>query len=127
VQGIGSAITYARRYQLSAALGIAAEADDDGAAAMQPYEPVPAAQHAPKPMRLAKPRRIKESRLDVIRELAERKGVSSASLLDWAGRHGYATLEELDTPGSNELLRHAQRPTGRRRLYDGRRRYYRCG
>lgn len=29
-QGAGSAITYARRYQLSALLGIASEADDDG-------------------------------------------------------------------------------------------------
>lgn len=34
-QGIGSAITYARRYSLMAALGLAAE-DDDGAAASTP-------------------------------------------------------------------------------------------
>ena len=32
-QGFGSALTYARRYSLSAAVGIAAEADDDGNAA----------------------------------------------------------------------------------------------
>ena len=32
-QGIGSAITYARRYSLSAILGLATEEDDDGAAA----------------------------------------------------------------------------------------------
>lgn len=32
-QGVGSAITYARRYSLSAILGIASEEDDDGAAA----------------------------------------------------------------------------------------------
>lgn len=32
-QGMGSAITYARRYSLSAILGIATEEDDDGAAA----------------------------------------------------------------------------------------------
>lgn len=37
-QGMGSAITYARRYALSAALGIAAE-DDDGNAASAGYQP----------------------------------------------------------------------------------------
>jgi hypothetical protein len=35
-QGVGSAITYARRYALSAALGIATEEDDDGNAASSP-------------------------------------------------------------------------------------------
>lgn len=35
----GSAITYGRRYQLAAALGIAADTDDDGAAASKPPEP----------------------------------------------------------------------------------------
>ena len=34
-QGAGSAVTYARRYSLCAALGIAAEDDDDGNAAME--------------------------------------------------------------------------------------------
>lgn len=33
MQGLGGAITYARRYMLAAALGISAEEDDDGAAA----------------------------------------------------------------------------------------------
>jgi len=34
-QGAGSAVTYARRYSLCAALGIAAEDDDDGNAATE--------------------------------------------------------------------------------------------
>lgn len=43
-QAIGSAITYARRYALSAMVGVVADDDDDGAAASQPrqaatYEP----------------------------------------------------------------------------------------
>ncbi len=45
-QGYGSALTYARRYSLMAACGIAAE-DDDGNAASQPRKPV--AQPQPKP------------------------------------------------------------------------------
>lgn len=36
-QGMGSAITYAKRYQLAAAFGINGENDDDGNAASQPY------------------------------------------------------------------------------------------
>jgi hypothetical protein len=46
-QGYGSALTYARRYSLMAACGIAAE-DDDGNAASQPRKPVASPQ--PKPV-----------------------------------------------------------------------------
>lgn len=38
IQAIGSAVTYLQRYTLKAALGIAAENDDDGQAAGQPRE-----------------------------------------------------------------------------------------
>lgn len=44
-QGYGSALTYARRYSLMAACGIAAE-DDDGNAASRPPTPKPAAKPA---------------------------------------------------------------------------------
>lgn len=50
-QGYGSALTYARRYSLMAACGIAPE-DDDGNAASAPQRPAPAkkeAQRAPEP------------------------------------------------------------------------------
>lgn len=51
-QDLGSAITYARRYALSSALGIAADEDDDGAHAQEsveskPRKPKP---EAPKPV-----------------------------------------------------------------------------
>ncbi len=46
-QGIGSALTYARRYGLQAALGIAADEDDDGHAASRPA--APARQQAARP------------------------------------------------------------------------------
>jgi hypothetical protein len=45
-QGIGSAITYMRRYALSAVLGLATDEDDDGNAASAARKPVPPA--APK-------------------------------------------------------------------------------
>ena len=37
-QGAGSAVTYGRRYSLSAILGVAWDADDDGAAASNPIK-----------------------------------------------------------------------------------------
>lgn len=40
MQKLGSAITYARRYSLSAICGIAADEDDDGNAAVTPSKPV---------------------------------------------------------------------------------------
>lgn len=46
-QGIGSAITYAKRYALAAALGIAAEDDDDGNAASEGYQ-APQQRQAPR-------------------------------------------------------------------------------
>ena len=41
----GSAVTYARRYSLCAALGIAADEDDDGAAASAPQQAAPTLSH----------------------------------------------------------------------------------
>ena len=40
-QGIGSAITYARRYQLAAIAGVAPDDDDDGNAASEPVKQAP--------------------------------------------------------------------------------------
>lgn len=40
-QGIGSAITYARRYSLSALVGVVADEDDDGNAASKPVTATP--------------------------------------------------------------------------------------
>lgn len=50
-QSIGSVITYARRYGLAALLGLAAEEDDDGAAASLPpgVRPAPASASTAKP------------------------------------------------------------------------------
>lgn len=47
--GVGSAATYAKRYALCAALGIAADEDDDGNTAAATAKPVPARAVAPAP------------------------------------------------------------------------------
>jgi hypothetical protein len=46
-QGMGSAVTYARRYTLGASLGIITEDDDDGNKASEPVKPTPAVQPTP--------------------------------------------------------------------------------
>lgn len=51
-QGFGSAITYARRYSLSAMLGVVADEDDDGNAASMPAAKAPT---APAPAQMRQP------------------------------------------------------------------------
>ena len=48
-QGIGSALTYARRYALQSVAGVAADDDDDGNAATRPARPVQQQQPKPAP------------------------------------------------------------------------------
>lgn len=66
-QGQGSGITYARRYSLMATLGLSADADDDGNAAVQ-RRPAPAA---------AKPEMASQEAVQQIRELALAAGYSA--------------------------------------------------
>jgi len=54
-QGQGSAITYMRRYALSAVLGVATETDDDGEAASHPVAPRRSAAPASRPVGIANP------------------------------------------------------------------------
>lgn len=60
VQGIGSAITYGRRYQLSALLGISSEDDNDGNGKTEPPSPPRKSQQPrkqPKPTGKAQPKK----------------------------------------------------------------------
>lgn len=99
-QTIGSAITYGRRYLLSSALGIAAEHDDDGAAASAaPAESSAPERTAPRPARKAS-----EALMRRLHALAKTKGITHQQMTDWAGRHlGIETLAELTTDGGREL------------------------
>jgi hypothetical protein len=70
-QAVGSAITYARRYALSAIVGIAPDDDDDGNAASV----TPARQEAPKPAPKPEPKpqlvyKIADELVDLLREFA---------------------------------------------------------
>ena len=74
-QGAGSAITYGRRYGLSALLGIVADEDDDGNAASAP---------AKKAAKADKPKKT----------LKERSELELLDLRAWAEREGKADLVE---------------------------------
>lgn len=55
MQAMGSAVTYARRYTLQAALGVAPADDDDGEGAGKPQDPKPAARNSNPPAQQNKP------------------------------------------------------------------------
>lgn len=57
-QGQGSAITYMRRYALSAALGLVTEDDDDGNAASTPQKPVARPTAAKKPVQASEGQKL---------------------------------------------------------------------
>ena len=73
-QGAGSAITYARRYQLSAMLGLAGEEDDDGnhATGNKPKED--------KKVEEKKPTTIDKNKIESIKALANKKGIKEAAI-----------------------------------------------
>lgn len=94
-QGVGSAITYARRYALLAMTGAAPE-DDDGNAASGPQQPRPEPKRAdPPPMTLAQ-------RADKLE--ATLKGVKTAAELRKAYELGAKLCAELDASEPERLV-----------------------
>jgi hypothetical protein len=90
-QGVGSALTYARRYALSTALGIAAEEDDDGTLA----QPAKAARDSAA---------VTETVMRRLHAVARKKGITHEQMTDWAGRHlGIESLTELTKAGAAEM------------------------
>ena len=71
-QAVGSAITYARRYALSAIAGVAPDDDDDGnAASITPVRSEPAPRPAPRPEPPAKPAsQMAPELVELLREFA---------------------------------------------------------
>ncbi len=85
IQGVGSAITYARRYSLAAMLGLAQE-DDDGNSACQKQEPRPKAQP---------PRQEQGSKIFVVHD-----NYGTKVLL----RDGYKYLKDIEIGNLETLL-----------------------
>jgi ERF superfamily len=82
-QGVGSAITYARRYSLMAVLGLAAEDDDGAAASVRRTPPAPRAARAePQPSSSA----LTDAQMRKLQALANDKGLTerNARLAMWS-------------------------------------------
>lgn len=94
-QGQGSAITYMRRYALSAALGIATEEDDDGNVASN-AKPVKAAKIPEK--------HVKEIRKDQIVKLARAIGITQKDKAGFAEAIKARTEVELKEENYDEIL-----------------------
>lgn len=97
-QGYGSALTYARRYSLMAACGIAPE-DDDGNAASKP-----AAQPAQQPAQKAAPQKPASRPLDVE---AAQKSIRTAKTEAEATKYRDAAMSRCANDEQRELIRMA--------------------
>ncbi len=90
MQTVGSGLTYARRYTLTAALGIAADDDDDGEATTRPVAPPKA---APQP---AEP--TKDEALAYLGSVLDRCGLTPGQVNSWRKTQGKGPLDTL-APG----------------------------
>lgn len=96
-QGYGSALTYARRYSLMAACGIAPE-DDDGNAATSAVHAKPAAPKAPV-------KTLGKTEIETIANLAEKAGVALDAI---AKAYGVQSLEEVPLMKTQEIINRLQ-------------------
>lgn len=123
MQGLGSAITYARRYAVSAMVGIVSDEDDDGNVASQKQQPRPAARKLPEasgtivpggaiatnpkneaPADLAQIKRIASIREDkkigvqvFVKYLKDVYGVDSKTMRRWQADEILLLMEDADT------------------------------
>lgn len=93
-QGYGSALTYARRYSLMSACGIAPE-DDDGQAASQPQrQQAKQAQQAPQ-----QPAKLNAKQAEHIKSLVDEVAADLPALMQWVSeKAGYECKVIADAP-----------------------------
>ncbi|MGQ7330829.1 ERF family protein [Streptococcus suis] len=97
-QAVGSAITYAKRYALSAIFGITSDNDDDGNEATQPGKTTPKAM--PKKQAPAAnnkiPKEVVKAYKDAIQFVIERTGKNDGSITRWfCEKLGVARIEDI--------------------------------
>ena len=101
-QGYGSALTYARRYSLMAACGIAPEDDDGNAATSAP--PKVAQKPAPRPT--AEVKKVGPDELATINKLAEAAGVNVAAI---ATAYDIPSINDLPLTKTAEVIDRLQK------------------
>lgn len=95
-QGYGSALTYARRYSLMAACGIAPEDDDGNAATASPPKAAPKA-----PVKT-----VGENEISTITNLAKAAGVELSAI---AGAYGIPSINDLPLSKTAEVVARLQK------------------
>ena len=95
-QGYGSALTYARRYSLMAACGIAPEDDDGNAATASPPKAAPKA-----PVKT-----VGENEISTITNLAKAAGVEITAI---AGAYGIPSINDLPLSKTAEVVARLQK------------------
>lgn len=103
-QGYGSALTYARRYSLMAACGIAPEDDDGNAATSAP--PKVAQRPAPAPRPTADGKKVGPDELATINKLAEAAGVNVAAI---ATAYDIPSINDLPLTKTAEVIDRLQK------------------
>lgn len=102
-QGYGSALTYARRYSLMAACGIAPEDDDGNAATSAVQHKPPAPAPAPKPS--APVKTLGKPEIETITKLANTAGVEVGAI---AKAYGVSELGEIPLVKTQEIINRLQ-------------------
>ncbi|WP_291568768.1 MULTISPECIES: ERF family protein [unclassified Clostridium] len=92
-QGSGSSITYARRYQLSAMLGIASEDEDDGNTTAHTISEA------------KEPEKITKEQAEEIRSLSKEKKISEEYICKFRKVNKFEDLQENDWKAAMEWLR----------------------
>jgi hypothetical protein len=94
MQTLGSGMTYARRYALLAALGIAADDDDDGEATTRP---------AAQPQRPAMPRPAPDDRDTPLEAALRAKGITIEQFGRWRTQNGKPALTSLSAQDLTQI------------------------
>lgn len=93
-QGLGSAITYARRYSLMAMVGVVADEDDDGHAESEPTEPSN-----------REAERRKDELVQRVLALRARIGIPNDVMRHVVGIMGYKVLNNMTVPALQGLVK----------------------
>jgi hypothetical protein len=97
-QGVGSALTYARRYALQAIANVAADEDDDGQAASRQQGQRPREQPAPRqpsPPQAESPRKVTAEELSELHALVGESGLKWTTWLKWLKGKGFPVTSSM--------------------------------
>lgn len=111
-QGAGSSITYARRYQLAAALGIASEADDDGHGAGSNGRPEqqrqPAQNRQQGTAQTAESNGISPAQVGLCKKLVKEKHIPNEVVIDVLGTYNAERIDALNKSQGSAFIKWLQ-------------------